>query len=188
VLPKLIQPRQSRLTVIPVSPSVVYSTRSPRGPRAKSCPRGRRDTQAGRYCLVEQRQGGGIGGESSGVEAEERCTISVDLLDFVTACRQVIKQEIQHVADGHAKVINEQVAAIQASETGVLDTECIAIQRHLRAGGRLRVTVSTPDDSYFPSRDAAGAVLRHSADKPASLSLPVIAERGPLFVAHGALE
>jgi predicted acyl esterase len=95
--------------------------------------------------------------------------------------------KLQHVADGRTAVINEQVTAMGASETGVLDVECIAIQRHLRAGERLRLTVSTTDNGYLSSRDAAGAVLRHSADDPASLSIPVVAGSEAPFAARGAL-
>jgi len=51
-----------------------------------------------------------------------------------------------------------------------LEESCIATQRHLRPGERFRVTVSTTDNGYSSSREAAGAVL-HTDD--ASVTVPV---------------
>jgi predicted acyl esterase len=76
----------------------------------------------------------------------------------------------EHVADGTGAVINEQVTAtsVPAGDVKTVELECIAIQRRLAEGERLRVTVSTTDNGYFASREAAGVVL-HTGDAEASV-------------------
>jgi predicted acyl esterase len=78
----------------------------------------------------------------------------------------------EHVQGADSAVINEQVTALSAPADGVvtLEESCIATQRHLRPGERFRVTVSTTDNGYSSSREAAGAVL-HTDD--ASVTVPV---------------
>jgi ABC-2 type transport system ATP-binding protein len=86
----------------------------------------------------------------------------------------------EHVQGTSSTVINEQVTALSAPADGVVTLEetCIATQRHLLPGERFRVTVSTTDNGYSASREAAGAVL-HTDD--ATVTVPVDSDvRRPL--------
>ena len=48
-------------------------------------------------------------------------------------------------------------------------------------GDRLRLTLSTTDNGYFGSREAAGIALSHGADDRAELSVPLVTDVGNPF-------
>lgn len=87
----------------------------------------------------------------------------------------------EHVRGPEATVVNEQVSAteVRAGDVCTVDLECVAIQRHLHPDERLRLTVSTTDNGYFASREAAGAVL-HVSD--ASVTVPIESDAGEPLV------
>lgn len=80
---------------------------------------------------------------------------------------------LHHVTGADAPVVFEQVTAMRFGEPSTLDEELIAVQRDLAPGDRLRLTLSTTDNGYFSSREAAGIVLRHADADGATLSVPV---------------
>ena len=84
--------------------------------------------------------------------------------------------KLHHVTGETAPVIYEQVTAMRVGEPTTLDEELIAVQQDFAPGDRLRLTLSTTDNGYFGSREAAGIVLSHDADDQAGLSVPLITE------------
>jgi len=54
--------------------------------------------------------------------------------------------------------------------------ELITIQQDFAPGDRLRLMLSTTDDGYFGSQEAAGIALSYDADDQAELSVPLITE------------
>jgi len=84
--------------------------------------------------------------------------------------------KLHHVTGETASVIYEQVTAMRVGEPTTLDEELIAVQQDFAPGDRLRLTLSTTDNGYFGSREAAGIVLSHDADDQAELSVPLITE------------
>ena len=99
--------------------------------------------------------------------------------------------KLHHVTGETAPVIYEQVTAIRVGEPTTLDEELIAVQQDFAPGDRLRLTLSTTDNGYFGSREAAGIVLSHAADDQAKLSVSLITEAGdpfePVVAAPGSI-
>lgn len=81
--------------------------------------------------------------------------------------------KLHHVTGADAPVVLEQVTAMRFGEPTALDEELIAVQRDLAPGDRLRLTLSTTDNGYSSSREAAGIVLEHGPDDEATLSVPL---------------
>ena len=84
--------------------------------------------------------------------------------------------KLHHVTGETAPVIHEQVTAMRVGEPTTLEEELIAVQQDFTPGDRLRLTLSTTDNGYFGSREAAGIALFHGADDRANLSVPLVTD------------
>jgi predicted acyl esterase len=82
--------------------------------------------------------------------------------------------KLHHVDGPDAPVLGEQVTAMRFGEPTVLEEELVAVQRDFAPGDRLRLTLSTTDNGYASSREAAGVVLEHGEE--AALSVPLVSD------------
>jgi ABC-2 type transport system ATP-binding protein len=82
------------------------------------------------------------------------------------------------VRDGTEQLVNNQAMPFRVEPalggTATISDELVAFQRYLRKGDVLRVTVASTDAMFNESRSAAGFVVQHSDDTPATVTFPVV--------------
>lgn len=84
--------------------------------------------------------------------------------------------KLYHVSDGTARLIDNQVTPLLIEGDGPKETDVdmVAFQRRFEAGDALRLTVSTTDAAFQPSRTSIGAMIHHSDRHPSTLDVPVV--------------
>lgn len=87
------------------------------------------------------------------------------------------------LADGptdDGTVIDEQVMPYRIRDVPGkrtrIDFDLVAFQRYVRAGRRLRLTLSTTDNGYTFSRGSAGLVVHHAAQGESALTVPTTSD------------
>lgn len=83
--------------------------------------------------------------------------------------------KLYHVTADAEQLINNQVTPLLVEERGPTMTvvEMVPFQRRFEPGDTLRLTVSTTDAAFQPSRTSLGATLYHSKRHPSTLDVPV---------------
>ncbi len=79
-------------------------------------------------------------------------------------------------SDGTERLIDNQVTPLLVEGDGVTTAtvEMVAFQRRFDPGETLRLTVTTTDAAFQPSRTSVGATIYHSDRHPSTLDVPVV--------------
>ncbi|MFB6165563.1 MAG: CocE/NonD family hydrolase [Haloarculaceae archaeon] len=89
--------------------------------------------------------------------------------------------KLKHVdAAGDATLIDNQAMPyeIEGTDRRRVAFDLVSLQRHLQSGETLRLTIASTDAGFFGARQSAGALIHHSADAPATLTLPAVGPTG----------
>lgn len=83
--------------------------------------------------------------------------------------------KLERVANGRATVVDEQVTPFSVTGSGVQQVTgpLQPLQQYLDADERLRVTLSTTENGFTSSREAAGVVVHHAGDE-STLTVPAV--------------
>lgn len=84
--------------------------------------------------------------------------------------------KLYRVTDDTEQLIDNQVTPLLVEESTLTTTEVkmVPFQRRFEPGETLRLTVSTTDVAFQPSRTSLGATIHHSEQHPSTLDVPVI--------------